>query len=633
MRITGAIIIYLLCSQLLIAQTDQDSVSELSEFNPGKYYTTQFEKQSVTSSFLSRINYSYSPEDFLFIFRNNFSSTVTDLSQNSIKEEMTSDFLSSYKLSNTVSVGAGFKRLAQSDSRSIELNASSINRSRFFITAAPADAVDIFAFAGFAAHKQTDQYNSGYLYGSEIQLKPYSIENAKLSGSALYSNEDILPRRFLNRNIYFAAENSFAKGLRSIMSIRYNVSRRDFYLNAAPSVAQFYNVSKNIQNRNEEKTEFRGSIVSDSFVEHLSTAIDFTLASRTVSRDYRYKPPVITNSSGLNSQLEDFRVALNGKMKLDYSGISLLLRSGYSQHEEKNFFPDEPLVDAFTLLEFNQKEQEKNFVAERTSIGVSAQFMLSGHQELNIELSHNKYVYNTPSAANYDDRDELLSIARVEYRNYTVKEMLWSLGLEGYLSKNVYINAERSANNAVNRFIRYFADNFLTVGNITSKNHIEVSALYTVYDYEDLIPNFRSLSFRQFLFSDSTAIRIKGPVMFQTDLTLKLSEQGILQWDSFSTNPEREVAEFLIYPKFVYTIRGFSVFAGYRYLNIEVNRFENFEPVPIDTYTSHGPGGGVRYIGDESFGAEFEFHQENITAGAAGPRANSNIILTVQWYF
>lgn len=618
---------------ILTAQSEPDSSADFPQFPPVDIYSTRFEKQSVTSFFHNRLHYLFKSDQWNFLFRNNFTSTITDLSQKSVKEEFNTDFLTGYSMNNWLTAGIGVKRVSQSDSRSVELNASSINRYRLYLDAKPEEYLDAAVYGGYAAHRQTDQYNEGFLYGSDIYLNPYTIENAVFSGNIIFSNEDILPRRFLNRNLQFTAENSFAEGLRSILSIRYISSRRDFYLTALPAIAQFHNITKNIQNRLEDKTEFTGSVVSDALIKHVSSQIDFSISSRTVERNFRYKPPVITNSSGLNSELDDFRVQTGGRVSLDYNSFRLLFRGSYARHEEKNFFPDEPLLEAFTLQEYNKKEQEKNFIAERISIGTSFLYNISGGEELLLDLSHNKYVYDTPSDANYDDRDELLSVARVEYRNSRNAKFLWSAGLEGYISKNVYIFAERSANNSVNRFLRYFADNTFTLGTVTSRNHIEVSALYTVYDYEDLIPNFRSLSFRQFLFNDSTYIKIKGPLGFQSDLTLKMSEQGILNWNSFSTHPEREVHEFLLYPKLIYSLGTFSLFGGYRYLEIKVSRFEELTPIPLDAYYSRGPGAGLRYTKGEEFLAEFGIHQERIAAGNAEPRITSNINIAVQWYF
>ena len=78
----------------------------------------------------------------------------------------------------------------------------------------------------------------------------------------------------------------------------------------------------------------------------------------------------------------------------------------------------------------------------------------------------------------------------------------------------VYIYAEESANNNINRILRLSTGGTYSGANVSSTNSFEVSANYTVYDFEDLVPNYQSYSFRQFTAMDSSQNKIRQQAGF-----------------------------------------------------------------------------------------------------------------------
>jgi len=631
-KVVLTILIIILFSANAYSAREPDSLAIVTETNQPFFYT-QYDKQLVTHLFTNKLIYKDSFNGLDISAKNVFTSTITEVSSKFIKYEEETDVSGEYLVSSLFIPGITITRVAQNDNRSVELNSSSLNRYTFHLGLRPAGNLYIRSFAGYSGHKQLNEQNTGIYYGTEALLPETFFENTRSEGLILFTNEDIMPRRNLNRVVRLSIVNLFPEAIVMGLSADYSTQRRDFYLNADPALQSLFGITRNIQTRNEIKSELRGFIRSGDLFQNLQAEGMFRLQYRTVDRDSRYKPVVFSSSSGLGSELNAFRFEGSGSAVLNIYPLLIRLRGSISQQEEKNTLRNEPSVDEFLLQQFNQKEQEKNFSASRMSLSTSFQWFRSAEDFIQFDLSQQKLTYDTPAPLNYDDRDELMSIMRISYEHRSVREFNWSVGAEGYLSRNVYLFAQRSANNSINRFLKYFAGNFLQFPWLTSRNYAEVSALYTVYDYEDLLPNYRSLSFRQFLFTDSTNIPLKGAFSVQTEMSIKFAEQGLLYWDEFSTLPERYVTEFQIAPKLGYAYFDLRIYAGYRYLTISLYRYDKGVKSLSDEYRSSGPVVSVHYSRGERYLASFSLYQEYQSNNSSQGRQNSNINMTVQWFF
>lgn len=630
----GIIFIYIifLFSSVSLVAAEPDSLAQVIEVNQPLFYT-QYDKQLVTHLFTNKLIYKGTFSSIDLAVKNVFTSTITEVSSKFIKDEEESEVSGEYFLNNLFIPGITVTRIAQNDNRSVELNSSSLNRYTFHVGMKPAGNLTIRSFAGYSGHKQLNEQNNGMYYGTEALLPETFYENIRTEGLIILSNEDIMPRRNLSRIARLSAVNLFPEEIVLGLGADYSNQRRDFYLNADPALQPLFGITRNIQTRNEIKSEFRGFVQTGSLFPNLKAEGDFRLQYRMVDRDYRYKPPVFSSSSGLGSELSAFRFDGSGSASLNIYPFLIRVRGSISQQEEKNSLRNESSVDEFLLQQLNEKEQEKNFSASRISFGTSFSWFIGSGELLQFDVSQQKLTYDTPALLNYDDRDEMMSIMRVSYENRSSAEFQWSVGAEGYLSRNVYLFAQRSANNSKNRFLKYFAGNFLQFPWLASKNYAEVSALYTVYDYEDLLPNYRSLSFRQFLLTDSTSIPLTAAISLQTDISIKLAEQGLLYWDEFSTLPERYVTEFLFSPKIGYTFFDLKILAGFRFLTISLFRYEKGEKSLSEEYRSRGPVVSVLYSRGEKYLAWFSIYQEYQMSNSSQGRQNSNINMAVQWFF
>jgi hypothetical protein len=198
--------------------------------------------------------------------------------------------------------------------------------------------------------------------------------------------------------------------------------------------------------------------------------------------------------------------------------------------------------------------------------------------------------YGIQSEENFDDRDELLSILRLSYTRRINHLFNFFVNLEGSYNHVVYIFGERSSNNNVRRVLKLGTGGEFDGSHFFSRNIIEVSANYTSYDFEDINPNARSYSFRQFSAKDSTSFGLVGNVYFDFLGYVKLSEQGDFDWASFSNNPDRYLAEYYIEPLLSIRAGYLRMSAGIRIFSLKTFGYnESDTKLLTNEYTSRGP--------------------------------------------
>jgi len=116
--------------------------------------------------------------------------------------------------------------------------------------------------------------------------------------------------------------------------------------------------------------------------------------------------------------------------------------------------------------------------------------------------------------------------------------------VDGTYGHLVYLLEERSANNNVNRVLR-FAPRVIyrPAEGISSANTFEVLANYTVYDFEEEASLVRSFSYRQFAWLDSTSVDLTHRVGLDFFAYFKLYERGRLNWDDFQERTENSFVD------------------------------------------------------------------------------------------
>ncbi len=178
--------------------------------------------------------------------------------------------------------------------------------------------------------------------------------------------------------------------------------------------------------------------------------------------------------------------------------------------------------------------------------------------ESRLSFSYTKYEYSSPDTSQTIDEDDLRFIIDLMYLHRFSDYFSIKLNANLYLYHQIYIHPSRSANNNWNR-IYVLASSFIHTipERVRHSFQIKILANYTVYDFEDILPEIRSYLFRKLDFSDSLRIQISDGLRFQTVYQLEKEDNGTFFKDIFAQQISRELTSHFIDVGLVYVgIRG-----------------------------------------------------------------------------
>ena len=308
------------------------------------------------------------------------------------------------------------------------------------------------------------------------------------------------------------------------------------------------------------------------------------------------------------------------------------LRLAISERQEKHKVK---YIDGTSEIVFNNSEEQekrKNNTGKQISLSGEGAFQISTNNRISLSLFHRKLTYDTPSELNFDDRDELLSMFGLNYL-YRMSPFfnLFSI-LQGSISKTVYIFKERSANNNTLRVLKLIAGGNLYLDNLSSQNSAEVSANYTVYDFEDLNPNLKSFSYRQLALRDSTTLKLFRTTFLNFLGYVKFSEQGDFLWDGFANKPVRYLDERYAEPTLEYRFGSLSFAVGLRYFSLYTYLFdENNIKYIYTTYTSTAPLSIISYSINKKMQINIRGWYEFINTESNNKNELANLMIRVNW--
>lgn len=151
-----------------------------------------------------------------------------------------------------------------------------------------------------------------------------------------------------------------------------------------------------------------------------------------------------------------------------------------------------------------------------------------------LRLGVAKYVLDTRSETNYDDRDELRYTMDGSWSKPVFAGMVYELFGTVRLDHLVYIYRQNSANNRWSRF--FLAGSALRHQPVEQFSHtlrVSVSANYQAYDFDTEPQTARSTVHRRFTVGDSAAWTLHARWLLGLRIDWQREEFGRLFWDSF----------------------------------------------------------------------------------------------------
>jgi len=562
------ILFLLFLSSLVTAQVPGDSLSFITSRFSSPQLSSNFEKQLNTYNLFQNFNYGTQFGKTFIGVNQSFLSTVIRSGTISIRDESFLSFLGQYDFSRFISAGAHVNYNVYTDDKKLAINSSSVFNSTVFTKFNPIAGLSITPYGGLSQNEQIGITDRGAIYGAEALLNNVNVSEFNLYSAMKFQNEDISPRKNTLRNFKFNIDKTFENSFRNQLLGLYSEQRKDFYFNADSLIINDFDVEKNIQSRIEKRVSIADRVNVTTSVPGLIFFVEGSAAWRTIDRDTRYVAMSNITTSSFDTKIDEFKISLKPSLRYVRNNFNGILRVNFSERDEKH---NAKYIDGASEIIYRlrqEQEKRKNNIGKQTTISMLGNYYITPIDQVSISLFHRKLTYDTPSELNNDDRDELLSMFSLEYRRRLTPFFNLFANLNGSINKVVYIFKERSANNNTLRVAKLSSGGYLDLGYLTSRNEAEVSANYTVYEFEDLNPNLKSFSFRQLVLRDSTSLKLFRSNYFRFLGYMKFSEQGDFNWDGFANNPVRYLDERYAEPTFEYRYKHLSFAFGLRYFSI-----------------------------------------------------------------
>ncbi|MFC2085230.1 hypothetical protein ACFLS9_09240 [Bacteroidota bacterium] len=616
----------------ITAQLNRDSLVLKQSFYNKQLITTYFEKQLNTYHLNSLINYSASINRLFIGINENFKSTFIRTYRKNIKDEQFLSLFTEYTFSNPLKLGFLLLNKDYSDNRNIALNKSSIFNSSLFARLQPLKILSITPFIGLVNNRQIGIQDKGIVYGSEASLNNLNIDEFNINSSLKIHNEDISPRKNTLRYFKVDLKNKFQNKLNNHIGGYYSQLRKDFYFEADSITSHEFEIENNIQSRTESNYLIKDNISYNMGNPGLSINMAGRISWRDIDRKTKYVSIDNIGTSSFDSNVEEFKIDLLADILFSLDKFNSVFRILHSERNEKHIAKN---IEGSNQIIFNRREDienQKNNKSQQTTITATGALNYSSYNILQLNLFHRKLIYETPSSENYDDRDELLSIIQLSSINKLNPFFDLIFNFEGSLNKIVYIFAQRSSNNNIRRSLKFSASGNYKGTTFSSKNIAEVSANYTVYDFEDLNPNYQSFSFRQISLKDSSLLKINRNLSVSLLGYIKLSEQGDFNWTDFSGNPIRFLEEIYLEPKCIYTYQFIKFGLGLRFFSLSTFSYNNdVIKVKDSEYKSIGPLSEVAILYSETLKIRFYGWLEFINNEKEQRRKLGNLFIQITW--
>lgn len=559
--------------------------------SPANMFSLSFDRLYDTYHWTGQLRYRNRDEaPFRVALNDQYLSTVILSDRQLIRDEQSFGLGIRQRLFGNLSAALQESSYVLSDNQNLGLNAASSHALYGGAEYRPFDQVNVEPFLGYRFDNQIEQRDRGpsYLLALMANDVPFGNYQASLSG---YHRYDRLDPRILETHLdTLKITKGFAENTRNAFAVSFARNRRDFYFPADTAVAARFRVGENIETRTEN---ILGVYDSLDYVlsPRAALAVQGEILTRGIGRDVRYQV-YSAGAASPHSDVSEFR--LDGAAQLGFApwtGASGIAQIAYQERDEEHSLQQNDSIPSAAYATLSGIETGKNNVSRRTSIGMQLNAGLTRNDSVSADVSTNILRYDTPSALNTDDRDELRDIISLTLMHrFSTAFTLWATG-EVNLDHLVYLSSLRSADNTWNRIYRFAPRLVLDPSeSFSTSNAFEVLANYTIYDYDFVSSTVRSFTFRQFGFTDSTEWRLTGRLALRWYQNMRLYERGELQWDQFSERPLAYFEDHTLIGTVRYRATESLVFStGIRYFSQSRDQYVGADRVPESFLRSVGP--------------------------------------------
>lgn len=282
----------------------------------------------------------------------------------------------------------------------------------------------------------------------------------------------------------------------------------------------------------------------------------------------------------------------NSELEEQQTGIAMALKGAYRKSSGQA---------SLSIRSVSQTIRGEILNGRKTEASLLGATVLPDKSNLGLRLAVSKYVLDTRSERNFDDRDELGF--RLEGR--WVKALWGSLVYEvralANLDHLVYIFEENSANNRWTRLFLLGSSIRHTPSKVFEQVlQFTVSANYQAYDFEFNPKSTRSTVFRRFTAGDSVVTHFSESFWLDAKAAFQIEELGRLYWEEFEEARSDETKSWYLSASLNRKLmRNFTAGAGYLWNRRYGDQFTNSETSLRERFqdlNSYGPQISFRYL-------------------------------------
>ena len=485
------------------------------------------------------------------------------------------------------------------DNRAIDLGRMAQHQILAGFEYVPAGNIAGEAMGGYELNTQEEENDHGFAYAFGINARQMELEefNASLLSSW---NQSYLGRRSPRTgDIKLTLLRDFGGGIGDSLAVNYSTQRRQFYTSIDPASQLTLRVPHNIFQRDASVFEISNQ-TKYNLDRSFSLVVSFGISNQLIERGYRFKDYLHPASLTLDSRIQEMQFF--GLISMQWSPLYWLrgdMKLAYSEKEERHSVLDDIAASNAIIDTQRASASRLENTAQRTTLTTALNVDVSQDDKIHLVTSAGILRYDTPDIFNTDDRDELLLTSGVEYMHRFSSRLLLILNADLTLFHLVYLNRDKSANNNWNRVIRFSPSiDYAPISWFRTVLHTEVLANYTVSDYEQQVASIRSFSFRQVLWSDSSALRLSERIQCKFSGSLRIFEHGTLRWQEFSEKPEEYAVEKTLWPEIVWSSRiGLKIGFGFRYFGQDRYIYQNSQRIFSQGIEAMGPTASIEWLG------------------------------------
>ena len=476
--------------------------------------------------------------------------------------------------------------LVYSDNKSVGLGHSSFHSVVGGVQYSPLEFLALNPLVGYRWDNQAGVKDKGLSYTLALRTDSINMDGYQLEGKAQFHEDRLNPRLLQRHTARMGVQKYFVGSTRDSLEVAYSRNRSELYDLTVG----------NIESRGENILSF-ANLLDYEFDLHFTTSLFVKVTDRSLEKDIRHYSAIPDPTPRFNTTLDEFRLETYYQLtyKSEDGGVLASARIGHDERNEQHAAINIP--NALPGIDFTTQddaEKSKDNLTRRTSLSGSLRLPLSSSDTLSVSGASSILRYDTPGdliAEARVDRDELLIALSVSTVHRMSRYLDLGITLDGNLNHIVYLFSAWSGNNSYNRVLRLSpVTTFRPVRNIVSSNVFEVLANYTVYDYEQLVSDVHSYSYRQFGWMDSSSIEFSPRIGLDFFSQLKLYERGQLKWSDFSERTENSFVDRTISSQMRFSPQGGLMFAvGVRYFSQSRYAFETGVKTPDSFIRSFGP--------------------------------------------